>query len=165
MQSALINRDRVQGGRRVWAGVWLLLTMILLAQTAQAQPERCYVRDGVAIKGYDPVAYHREGKARKGDSTHQASYDDAVWHFVSAENRALFEEEPAKYAPAYGGYDAFFMAEDRRARVDPEDFMLHEGRLFLFKDRGAMSVFRQDLARNIAKADYWYQQFCNELGG
>jgi len=59
---------------------------------------------GIAIKGYDPVAYHTEGRAVKGDSQYSYEWNDAKWYFKSADNRDLFAANPEKYAPQYGGY-------------------------------------------------------------
>ena len=59
---------------------------------------------GVAIKGYDTVAYHTEGRAVKGKSEISHKWNDAKWYFSSAGNRELFAAEPERYAPQYGGY-------------------------------------------------------------
>ena len=59
---------------------------------------------GVAIKGYDTVAYFTEGRAVKGQSKFSYSWNDAEWYFASAENRDLFKANPEDYAPKYGGY-------------------------------------------------------------
>jgi YHS domain-containing protein len=59
---------------------------------------------GVAILGYDTVAYHTENRPVKGKSEYSYSWNDAVWHFASAENRDLFAESPERWAPKYGGY-------------------------------------------------------------
>jgi len=59
---------------------------------------------GVAIKGYDTVAYHTEGRAVKGKSKFSHKWNDAKWYFSSAENRDLFAADPERYAPQYGGY-------------------------------------------------------------
>jgi YHS domain-containing protein len=59
---------------------------------------------GVAILGYDTVAYHTEKRPVKGKSEYSYSWNDAVWHFASAENRDLFAENPERWAPKYGGY-------------------------------------------------------------
>jgi len=62
------------------------------------------LNDGIAIKGYDTVAYHTEGHAVKGNKNFSYKWNDAEWHFVSAENRDLFAADPERYAPQYGGY-------------------------------------------------------------
>jgi YHS domain-containing protein len=59
---------------------------------------------GTAIKGYDTVAYHTEGRAVKGKSRYSYKWNDAKWHFANAENRDLFAANPERYAPQYGGY-------------------------------------------------------------
>ena len=59
---------------------------------------------GVAIKGYDTVAYHTEGRAVKGNSKMSHKWNDAKWYFASQANRDLFIKDPERYAPQYGGY-------------------------------------------------------------
>jgi hypothetical protein len=59
---------------------------------------------GVAIKGYDTVAYHTEGRAVKGQRQFSHKWNDAKWYFTSAEHRDLFAADPVRYAPQYGGY-------------------------------------------------------------
>ena len=59
---------------------------------------------GVAIKGYDTVAYHTAGRAVKGSSKISHKWNDAKWYFVSEANRDLFTKDPERYAPQYGGY-------------------------------------------------------------
>ena len=59
---------------------------------------------GVAIKGYDTVAYHTGGRAMKGKKKYAHQWNDAKWYFASAANRDLFAAEPERYAPQYGGY-------------------------------------------------------------
>jgi YHS domain-containing protein len=59
---------------------------------------------GVAIQGYDTVAYHTERRPVKGKTEFSHKWNDAVWYFASAENRDLFAEDPERYAPRYGGY-------------------------------------------------------------
>jgi YHS domain-containing protein len=59
---------------------------------------------GVAIKGYDTVAYFKEGRAVKGRGKFSYNWNDAKWYFASAENRDLFIADPDRYAPKYGGY-------------------------------------------------------------
>ena len=60
--------------------------------------------NGIAIKGYDPVAYHTEGRAVKGNKSFSYNWNNAEWYFANAENRDLFAASPDRYAPQYGGY-------------------------------------------------------------
>src|SRR5262245_31332432 len=65
---------------------------------------------GVLLHGYDPVAYFTENKAVKGDEKYKATYKGSAFHFASDENKTLFEKDPAKYIPQYGGYCAMAVA-------------------------------------------------------
>ncbi len=77
---------------------------ILLPGTVSAFEQVNSTFFGVAIKGYDTVAYHTEGRAVKGQREYSHKWNDAKWYFTSAENRDLFAADPVRYAPQYGGY-------------------------------------------------------------
>lgn len=113
-------------------------------------------QDGVAIKGYDPVAYFTEGRPVKGTDEFTVEYDGAVWHFSSAEHRDLFLSDPEKYAPAYGGYCAWAVSNGDFADIDPEQWVIHGGTLYLNFDARTNTRFNEDLSGNIQKAeDNW----------
>ncbi len=78
--------------------------LMFVAVTASASEKVNTTFFGVAIKGYDTVAYHTEGRAVKGSSKIFHKWNDAKWYFVSQANRDLFIKEPERYAPQYGGY-------------------------------------------------------------
>ena len=61
-------------------------------------------KNGVALEGYDPISYFTDGKPALGDPKIEATFNGALYHFISQEHRATFETDPTKYAPAYGGY-------------------------------------------------------------
>ncbi|MBT8115428.1 MAG: YHS domain-containing protein [Arenicella sp.] len=84
-----------------------------------------------AIKGYDTVAYFVEGRAVKGDERYKTEYQQAVWLFSSRQNLDLFLREPDKYAPQYGGYCAYAIAQNKTASIQPELFTIHQGKLYL----------------------------------
>ena len=73
----------------------------------------------VAVKGYDVVAYFNNGAATKGSNAHSADWMGATWRFASAANKQTFESDPAKYAPAYGGYCAWPSARVARLTSTP----------------------------------------------
>jgi len=90
-------------------------------------------RDGLAIKGYDPVAYFTAGKAVKGKTEFIATVDGITYRFSTPQNRDLFKGEPAKYEPQYGGWCAYAMgASSEKVEIDPETFKIVNGKLFLF---------------------------------
>ncbi len=89
-------------------------------------------KDRVAIEGYDPVSYFANNEARKGNPAIRSEYRGVVYYFASAENRALFADSPKKYLPTYGGWCATAMATGDKVGIDPENFKVTDGRLFLF---------------------------------
>ena len=84
-----------------------------------------------AIQGYDPVSY-TTGKPAKGRKEIAATFRGATYWFESDAARAKFAETPDKFAPAYGGWCATAMAEGRKVEIDPTNFKIANGRLFLF---------------------------------
>ena len=82
----------------------LVLVLLLMGTTPGMAFKEFSQSFGVAIRGYDPVAYHTEGRALKGKKEFSHDWNDAIWRFASAENRDLFAADPERYAPQYGGY-------------------------------------------------------------
>ena len=82
----------------------VVVALVLAAGTVGASDKVNTTIFGVAIKGYDTVAYHTEGRAVKGSSKISHKWNDAKWYFTSASHRDLFIRDPEKYAPQYGGY-------------------------------------------------------------
>jgi len=109
--------------------------------------------NGVGLHGYDPVAYFTEAKAVKGDPKFSASYGGASYEYKSAENKAAFEKEPAKYAPQYGGYCAMAMTMGKLEDADPNFFLVHDGKLLLQRNEKAHMMFLKDPSGNHQKAD------------
>jgi YHS domain-containing protein len=108
---------------------------------------------GVAIKGYDPVAYFKEGAPHKGKPEFTADYKGATWRFASAENKALFAADPEKYAPAYGGYCAFGVSQGYLVKIEPEAFSIRDGRLYLNYDRSVKAKWLKQPDDYIHAAD------------
>ncbi len=110
-------------------------------------------RHSVAIKGYDTVAYFTVGKPLKGKEEFEHEWQGALWRFVSAQNRDLFAAEPERYAPRYGGYCAGGMALGRKARIDPEAFIIVDGQLYLNYNKRDRDEFADDSEAQIVEAD------------
>jgi YHS domain-containing protein len=108
---------------------------------------------GVAIKGYDPVAYFTMSKPVKGDKDHVVNWMGATWRFASAGNRDLFEKDPEKYAPRYGGYCAYGVANNYLVKIDPKAWTVYEGRLYLNYSLDVREQWKGDIPGNIMKAD------------
>ena len=88
---------------------------------------------GLALHGYDPVAYRIEKRAVAGYPAYELVHKGDVWRFVSAANREAFRDAPEIYAPAFAGYDASAVAEGRAVDTDPRQFAIIGSRLFLFR--------------------------------
>ncbi len=109
--------------------------------------------EGVAIEGYDVVAYFTDGRAMKGDARFESTYDGALYRFASAEHRVSFELEPTRYLPQYGGYCGYAASIGKVSPVDPEIWQIVDGRLILQHTQKAYDLFNGDLAGNVARAD------------
>ena len=88
--------------------------------------------NGLALQGYDPVSYFDGGKPQKGKPELTADVNGATYRFASDANRQKFLAEPAKYEPAYGGWCATAMADGKKVEIDPTDYKVTDGRLFVF---------------------------------
>ena len=109
---------------------------------------------GVAIEGYDPVAYFTDGRATKGSEEFAYDWLGATWHFANAEHRELFTKQPLQYAPQYGGHCALGTAfGETTANIDPEAWSIVDGKLYLQYSSGAREGWEQDRAKRIAAAD------------
>jgi len=110
-------------------------------------------RRGGAIRGTDPVAYFTEGKPVPGSREFTAEWQGAEWRFASAGNRDLFLADPEAYAPQYGGYCAWAVAQGYTASTVPEAWEIVDGKLYLNYSLGVREQWRQDIPGNIRKGD------------
>ena len=132
----------------------LAAALVAAASTARAAEEPLNVdRGGLAMRGYDPVAYFREGKPVVGRSEFTAAHDGATYRFASASNRDAFVAAPSRYLPAYGGYCAWAAAQGYKADADPQAFAVVGDRLFLNYNRDVHRTWEKDVGGNVAKAD------------
>jgi YHS domain-containing protein len=110
----------------------------------------------VAIKGYDPVAYFTEERAVEGSPEYSYRWLGATWHFASAENRDMFQREPVKYAPQYGGHCADGVSFGTiTTNIDPKAWRIIEGKLYLSYDPGAAEGFEKSATKLTESKKYW----------
>lgn len=109
--------------------------------------------EGVAIKGYDPVAYFNEGAPRKGKPEFAATHGGVEWRFASAENMAKFEADPEKYIPAYGGYCAYGVAQGYLVKIEPDAWAIRDGKLYLNYDQSIQKDWAANPGEYIRQAD------------
>ena len=112
-----------------------------------------FANDDGAIRGYDPVAYHTESRPVKGKANHTLVHNGATWHFASEENRALFQRDPERYAPAYGGFCAYGMSRGFAVSTDPDAWTIVDGTLYLNYSLGVRKTWLKNVRGNIERAD------------
>lgn len=110
-------------------------------------------KDGVAIDGYDPVAFFTDSRPVKGNPSIRTVQNGAIYHFASAEHKALFDANPAKYEPQFGGWCAYAASIDALSPIDPAFWEVRDGRLLLQHNKKAWDLWHADAAGSLVKAD------------
>jgi hypothetical protein len=137
----------------------LLATAPLAVVTAQEQP-RMNAEDGIAIKGYDTVAYFTDGHPTKGESQFEFIWDDVRWRFASVAHRDQFAADPERYAPQYGGFCAGAMYFGEAVAADPTAWKIVDGKLYLFATATVADKWsHRDTAERIQAADENWRKF------
>lgn len=130
-----------------------ILATVLLFVACSAQAQNNVDSSGLALKGYDPVAYFTEEKPVAGKAQFTARHEGALYRFASAANRDAFAAAPQKYAPQYGGYCAFGVASGYKAPIEPDAWTVVDGKLYLNYNRAVRSRWSSDIPGFVAKAD------------
>lgn len=111
------------------------------------------------LKGYDPVAYFTMNKPVRGNPDIKAEHEGVTYRFASAEDRALFVQNPDKYKPQYNGFCSNGMAYAIPLGGEPENFKIVDGRLFVFGGANSKKYWEMDQQRNLALSDkYWREE-------
>lgn len=142
----------------LWRAGVLAIALLLgvgLWQAHAAGPE-VNAPDGMAIHGYDPVAYFADGRPTMGSPDISAEWDGVTYRFASIANRDTFLADPAAYAPQFGGYCAMGTSLGMKIDVDPMQWRIVDGKLYLNSSAGAQNAWSSDVPGNIKKAnEYW----------
>ena len=145
-----------------------LLILVPKAQTASTETPPVHYnldKSHLAIDGYDPVGYLTVGKALKGRKDLVVQDHGVSYQFASAENQALFQKDPSKYKPAYGGWCATAMAKGEKVEIDPTNFKVTQGRVFLFFKAfygNALKDWLKDEPAQTTKADANWKRIAGE---
>ena len=121
---------------------------------AAATTERIVVdrRTGLAIHGFDPLAYFTDAAAAMGREEVELPYAGAVWRFRNLGNRAAFAERPDIYMPQFGGYDPMVLAQGLATPGHPQLWYIAENRLYLFRSGQGRDAFAADPRQALAQA-------------
>lgn len=124
---------------------------IAIAQT-ESSIVHANLKNGIAIQGYDLVAFFTVSKPTQGDKSIQANYDGAIYYFATEENKAAFAKNPKQYVPQYGGFCAYGMSEGHEAPVKPEAFTIVDNKLYLNYNLKVKDEWSKDKEARIVKA-------------
>jgi len=134
--------------------VVVAMSFLLFASLAAfAQQSAVFNPSEGAIHGYDPVAYFKENKPVKGDKQYAYSWNSATWYFASQQNLDAFKASPEKFAPQYGGYCAYGLADGHKAPTDPQAWLIADGKLYLNYNKDVQQIWKKKQAEYIQKAD------------
>ncbi len=120
---------------------------------------------GLALEGYDPVAYFTEKKPVPGRPEFSAVHDGATYHFASAAHRKMFIEKPASYAPAFGGYCGYAASIGEVRPVKPSLWSVVDGQLILQHSTGAVELWEKDIPGNKTRAERFWPQLVQVKAG
>ena len=119
--------------------ILVFLAVSITGFTQDATPLRnkhFNLENGVAIDGYDPVAYFVKSKAVKGSKSMAVYHQGVTYYFSSVENKEVFKKNPSAYEPQYGGWCAYAMGNSgEKVSIDPDTFKIINGKLYLFYNR------------------------------
>lgn len=175
LQMFQLRRPHLTGPQRLrratrWISLLALTLSLLAGSAAAAEPVNTlerkglwgYEPNGIAIRGYDPVAYFTLGAPTPGSSDHSTEWMGATWHFANPQHLALFQQDPEKYAPQYGGYCAFGVAKDSLVKIEPEFWSIIDDKLYLNYDAGVQRKWEKDIGGFISAADGKFEKLLQQ---
>src|SRR5690349_21396347 len=126
----------------------IIILFAIAGHYALAQSSPVFSQDGIAIKGYDAVAYFLDGEPSKGVKQFSYSWQGAEWHIKSQTNLNIFKATPEKYAPQFGGYCAYGAMENHKAPTEPAAFTIVNSKLYLNYNQKVKELWVKDTIQN-----------------
>ncbi|GLP95567.1 YHS domain-containing (seleno)protein [Paraferrimonas sedimenticola] len=137
----------------IWRLATVIFAALLISACTSLGDEPVFTEEGVANRGYDVVAYFTDGEPTLGDAAFTSQYQGVQWRFANAQHKAMFDAEPAKYAPEYGGYCAYAMSRGFVVSTDPQAWEIYNDKLYLNYSLGVRETWRKDKEGYVEKAD------------
>jgi hypothetical protein len=150
----------MQLSRRIACGLISIMAATLVLPIPPRAADDAAPKDlRVALQGFDPVAYFTDGRPRKGSPELWAVFDGTVYQFATPDHRALFMEDPDRYAPQYAGFCTGAIALGMvKVEADPQAWVITEGRLFVFFANADVTDFAKTRLETIRAADANWRQ-------
>ena len=166
LMTLTVHRELKTGTRGESVVKELLFVFLALAAQSTVAPakELLNLENGVAIQGYDPVAFFADNRPVKGNAQFQSEYRGAKYYFASAEHKTAFDKEPAKYEPQFGGYCAYGASRGKTVPIKIETWEIVNGRLLLQYDLDVKSKFDKDPQGTLRKADETWPGLVEKYG-
>lgn len=144
-ESRVSTRMLIRASAVIWVSTVLMLSNAVAGEF--------FERKGVAIDGFDAVAYFTQNKAVRGSKAFTSSYKGSLFYFSSAAHRDLFAANPEKFAPQYNGFCAYGVAKGTKASIEGERFAIVDGKLYLNYNGQIQATWNQDIPAHIRQAD------------
>ena len=122
----------------------LVVSIVLLVATAAHAQDRTDDAPTLALKGYDVVAYFKQGRASKGSPEFRRDFDGARYYFASAEHQAAFSADPDRFLPQFRGHCSMGISLGKKIDADPTLFKIIDGKLYVFSSAKGADAADQD---------------------
>ncbi len=126
-------------------GLVLIMNSAVFAQDKMANNVD---NSNIALEGYSPVSYLDLELAQQGNKAYKSEYNKVVYYFTSSEQKATFDNNPEKYLPQYGGFCAFGCYAGAKFRIDPNKFLVEDGKYYLYLNNVELDAKQLWLAEN-----------------
>ncbi|MFV7235040.1 YHS domain-containing (seleno)protein [Flavobacterium sp. ZB4R12] len=134
-----------------------IISLTTVAQNENSRLTHFNLERKVALQGYDPVAYFKQGKAVKGKKELTASYEGITYNFSIPVNREYFLKNPLKYEPQFGGWCAYAMGDSgEKVEINPQTFKIVDEKLYLFYNayfNNTLKIWNKEEANLKSKAE------------
>lgn len=132
----------------------LVVFMLSIPVMGFAETDWNVNEEGLALNGFDPVAYLKANTAVMGSSDYQYEWEGAIWQFSSSDHLDMFKSNPREYSPQYNGFCAYSLIEGESVKGNPDAYLIVDEKYYLFFDQDSRDKFKENLEENISKADH-----------